>query len=123
MSEYFNYMDLIALSIRDQIRCKRYPWNDSAGNDIEDEFRPRAENAGLLIGHELDVLVEKRKRSLYLKITDTETGEAVVDHTWDLGEKRVTDDHEPKFVTEGRIGIRQMGGHKILMRDFVVERL
>ena len=26
-------------------------------------------------------------------------------------------------VEKGRIGIRQMGGHKILMRDFKVERL
>ena len=123
MSEYFNHMDLIGLSLRDQVRCKRYPWNDMAGNDLEDEFLPRAENKGMPIGHELDVLVEKRKESLLLRITDTETGEAVVDHRWDLTDERVLEKRDPKYVEKGRIGIRQMGGHKILMRDFKVERL
>lgn len=123
MSQYFNHMDLIGLSLRDQIRCKRYPWNDLEGNDLEDEFRPRAENKGMPIGHELEVVVEKRKEAVSLRISDTKTGEAVVDHSWDLTDERVLEKRDPKFVAAGRIGIRQMGGHKILMRDFKVERL
>lgn len=123
MSEYFNHMDLIGLSLRNEVRCKRYPWNDLDGNDLEDEFLPRAEIDGWPIGHELDVVLEKRRESLYLRITDTVTGEAIVDHRWSLTDPRVLDDHDPKFVTEGRIGIRQMGGHKLWMRDFKVERL
>lgn len=123
MSDYFGRMDLIGLSLRDQIRCKRYPWNDMEGNDLEDEFLPRAENKGMKIGHELDVLVEKRKESILLRITDTTTGENVVDHIWDLSDERVLKNRNPKYIESGRIGIRQMGGHKILMRDFKVERL
>jgi len=123
MSDYFNHMDLIALSLRDQIRCKRYPWHDREGKDLESEFKPRAENKGMEIGHELAVLVEKRKAAIMLRITDTKTGEAVVDHTWDLADERILEKRDPKFIREGRIGIRQMGGHKILLRDFRVERL
>lgn len=123
MSEYFNHMDLIALSLRNEVRCKRYPWNDLEGNDLEDEFFPRAKHDSWPTGHELDVVVEKRKESVSLLITDTVTGKTLIDQTWDLTDPRVLNDHDPKFVTEGRIGIRQMGGHKLWMRDFKVERL
>ena len=123
MSAYFNYMDLIGLSLRNQIRCKRYPWNDMDGNGLKTEFKPRAQNKGMPIGHELDVLVEKRKKSILLRITDIETGETVVDHTWDLTDERILEQRDPKYIETGRIGIRQMGGHKINMRDFKVEQL
>jgi len=46
-----------------------------------------------------------------------------VDHTWDLTDEKVLENRNPRFIDKGRIGIRQMGGHKILMRDFKVERL
>jgi hypothetical protein len=125
MDYYFNYMDLVALSLRDQIRCKRYPWGDITRTDIElqSEFKPRAEHRGLPIGHELDVLVEKRKHSILLRITDAETGELAVDHAWDLTDETVMKNRGSHFVEKGRIGIRLMGGHKILMRDFNVTRL
>jgi hypothetical protein len=123
MSEYFKHMDLIALSLRSEVRCKRYPWVDMEGNALESEFMPRAENKGLPEGHELHVLVEKRKESIRLRIKDVETGQYAVDHTWDLTDENVLKDRAPKFVEKGRIGIRLMGGHKILMRDFKVERL
>ena len=124
MSKYFTYMDLIALSLRDEIRCKRYPWSDVKRNvELESEFLPRADKKGMEIGQELHVVVEKRKDSITLRITDVPTGEVAVDHAWDLTDERVLADREPRFVEKGRIGIRQMGGHKILMRDFKVERL
>jgi len=123
MSQYFNTMNLVALSLRDEVRCKRYPWNDMEGKTLESEFLPRAENKGLPEGRELHVLVEKRKTSILLRIQDVETGEHVVDHTWDLTDENVLEGREPKFVEKGRIGIRLMGGHKILMRDFKVERI
>ncbi|RMD81426.1 MAG: hypothetical protein D6820_05155 [Lentisphaerae bacterium] len=122
MNKYFNYMNLIALSLRDQIRCKRYPWYDVSKNvRLESEFLPRGENKGMAIGHRLHCVVEKRKKSITLRIKDLETGEFVVDHTWDLTQH--LEGREPKFVEKGRIGIRLMGGHKILIRDFRVERL
>lgn len=123
MSEYFNYMDLIGLSLRKPVRCKRYPWRDMDGNKLETEFRPRAENKGMPIGHELHVLVEKTKKAILLRIKDTETGEYVVDHTWDLTDEKVLKNRDPKFVEEGRIGLRHMGGFKAIYRDFKVERL
>jgi hypothetical protein len=124
MSEYFNHMNLIGLSIRDEVRCKRYPWNDVAGNvELESEFLPRAEIKPMPIGREYHVVVEKRKESIKLRIADAETGELVVDHKWDLTSEKVLENRDPKFIDKGRIGIRQMGGHKILMRHFKVERL
>jgi hypothetical protein len=123
MSAYFNYMDLIGLSLRDQIRCKRYPWNDMEGNSLETEFMPRAEHSGLPQGRELDVRVDKTKTSIALHIQDTETGQVVVDHTWDLTDEKVLENRDPKYVEAGRIGLRLMGGHKIHFRDFNVELL
>jgi len=123
MSEYFKRMNLIGLSLRNEVRCKRYPWFDMEENKLEDEFLPRAENKGIPAGHEAAVLIEKRKESILLRITDMKTGETSVDHTWDLTDERVLEHRDPKFIENGRIGIRQMGGHKILMRDFRVERL
>ena len=64
------------------------------------------------IGHEFDVVVEKRKESTSLRITDTETCEAVVDHTWDLTDERLLEKRETKYVDEGRIG-RSDGPHPI----------
>lgn len=124
MSKYFNYMNLIALSLRDEVRCKRYPWNDVLRNqELESEYLPRAEIKTMPIGRAFHVVVEKRSRSILLRITDAESGELAADHTWDLADEKVLNNRDPKLVEKGRIGIRQMGGHKILMRDFKVERL
>lgn len=123
MSQYFNHMNLIALSLRDEIRCKRYPWNDREGKALESEFLPRAENRGMPEGRELHVVIEKRKTSILMRIRDVETGEHVVDQTWDLTDENVLKGREAKFVEKGRIGIRLMGGHKILMRGFKVEQI
>ena len=124
MDKYFNYMNLIGLSLRDQIRCRRYPWSDvDRGLKLDSEFLPRGENKGMEIGHDLDVVVEKRQASIMLRITDRETSQHVVDHTWDLTNGKVLEDRTPKFVEKGRIGLRLMGGHKINFRHFKVERL
>ena len=123
MSEYFTYMNLVSLSLRDQIRCKRYPTMDMDGEAHESEFKPRAENKVMPIGREFSVVVEKRKKSIMLHITDTETGAHAVNHTWDLTDEKVIQNMDKSYVEKGRIGIRLMGGHKILMRDFTVERL
>jgi hypothetical protein len=123
MSDYFQYMNLVSLSLRDQIRCKRYPTTNMEGEAHECEFKPRAEIKEMAIGREFDVIVEKRKESIMLRITDAETGVHAVDHTWDLTDEKVIKNMDKSYVEKGRIGIRLMGGHKILMRDFTVERL
>lgn len=123
MSQYFNYMNLIALSLRDEIRCKRYPWNDMAGNKLESEFLPRAENKGMPEGREFHCVIEKRKKSILLRIKDVKTGEYAVDDTWDLTDRNVLENREQTFVEKGRIGLRHMGGHKVLYKNFKVEKL
>ena len=122
MEKYFNYMNLIGLSLRDEIRCKRYPWSDVKRKlNFESEFLPRGENKGMEIGREFHVLVEKRKKSILLRITDLKTGDHVVDHNWDLTQN--LEGRDPKFVGKGRIGLRHMGGFKAVYRDFKVEQL
>lgn len=123
MSEYFNRMDLISLSVRDEIRCKRYPLSDPEGNKLEPEFLPRASYDGIAIGRDVRCQVDKRSESIRLLMTYVDTGERILDHTWDLTDERVNQGRDPEFVEVGRIGIRLMGGHKILMRDFTLERL
>jgi len=121
MNKYFNYMNLIGFSLRDEIRCKRYPWNDMAGNKLPDEFLPRGQLKEMPIGREWHVLVEKRRESILLRIKDAETGEYVVDHTWQLTDEKVLENREPKFIEKGRIGLRHMGGFKALYKNFKVE--
>jgi hypothetical protein len=123
MDKYYKFMDLISLSLRSEIRCKRYPIVDMENNRLECEFMPRAENKGMAEGREYHCLVEKRRASILLRIKDVRTGEHVVDHTWDLTDQTILENRDPKFVGKGRIGLRLMGGHKINFRDFTVERL
>lgn len=123
MSEYFKYMNLVSLSLRNTVRCKRYPVMDLEGQRMPSEFKPRAKNKGLEIGHELQVVIEKSKESIRLRIKDVETGQYAVDHSWDLSDKEIVENREVQFVDKGRIGLRLMGGHKINFRDFKVERL
>lgn len=121
MDKYYKYMNLVSLSLRDQIRCKRYPVVDLEDNSIPCESLPRGVNKGLPNGGEFKVVIEKRNKSISMQIKDAKTGEFVVDHKWDLSE--LTEKRSPKFVEKGRIGIRLMGGHKIIMSDFKVEQL
>jgi hypothetical protein len=123
MSDYFKYMNLIGLSLRNEIRCKRYPWSDMDGNGFKTEFKPRGENKGFPEGRELSCVVEKRKESILLRIQDIESGEMIVDHTWDLTDPGVLEDRDLKFVEKGRIGLRHMGGFKALYQNFKVEQL
>ena len=82
MSEYFKFMNLASLCLRgDQVRCKRYPVMDLEEQRMPSEFKPRAKNKGLQIGHELQVVVEKSKESIRLRIKDVETGQYAVDHS------------------------------------------
>ena len=74
-------------------------------------------------GRDYHCLVDKRRDSIRLRITDVQSGERLADHAWDLTDETILKDRDPRSVDQGRIGIRLMGGHRILMRDFRVERL
>jgi hypothetical protein len=123
MDQYYNHMDLISLSLRDEIRCRRYPWQDSEGVPYGKRglFEPMVGHPGLAEGTPYALQVEKRKASLRLIIRDLAKDEETVDHTWDLSKTEET--RRPLHVEAGRIRIRLMGGAKILLRDFKIERL
>jgi hypothetical protein len=124
MSEYFDHMNLIGLSLRNEVRCRRYPWSDVKRNvQLDNEFLPRAQCEKMPIGREYHVVVEKRKKSIWLRITDAETGEVAVDQTWDLTDKKVLKNRNPEYIEKGRIGLRHMGGFKAVYRDFKVTQL
>jgi hypothetical protein len=123
MDKYFNYMNLLSLSLRGEIRCKRYPWND-VERDMsyaDTLVEPMAPHAGLPAGKTYLIMIEKRKTSCRLTIHEKESGKEVIDFTWDLSNP--SPERKAPYVTQGRIGLRQMGGNKVIFRDFKVTRL
>ena len=124
MDKYFKNMNLISLSIRENIRCKRYPWFDSAGNpyDAGGLVEPMVEYKEQLVpGKTYQIIVEKRNPMLSYKIIDTTTGEATISHTWDTS--KIDDRYDVKQITNGRIGIRHMATKQAIYKDFKVEKL
>ena len=69
MALYFKYMSLVSLSFRENLRCKRYPWFD-----VEKDVRfdplidPMVDYERMEPGKTYQVEVEKRKRSLTLRL-------------------------------------------------------
>ena len=124
MSDYFQYMDLMSISLRSKIRLRRYPtviWGTQDRYPESGLIEPMVEHQGLPKGRPLYFEVEKRKASLKLLIQDAETKETIVDYTWSLED--VPGDRDPKYIENGRIGIRLMGGHMLNFRDFKVEQI
>jgi hypothetical protein len=123
MDKYFNYMNLMSLSLRENIRCRRYPWRDiERGLDYDDALvEPMVDHDGLPHGKTFRIVVEKRKTTCTLRIREVGSDTYTVDHTWDLS--GASKDRRQPFVERGRIGLRQMGGNKVVYRDFKVERL
>ncbi len=124
MEKYFTNMNLISLSIRENVRCKRYPWFDREGNMFQAGglIDPMVEYDGEVItGRTYQIVVEKRNPMVSMTMTDTVTGKAIINHTWDTS--KVDERVEPKLVTKGRIGLRQMSTKQTIYKDFKVERL
>jgi hypothetical protein len=123
MDLYFNTMTLLSLSLRGEIRCKRYPWND-IDRDLSYEdtlVEPMADHPGLPDGHTYQMLIEKRYTSCRLVITDTGSGSTIIDFTWDLSHP--SPERKTPFFSKGRIGFRQMGGNDVIFRNLTVSRL
>lgn len=125
MDKYFRNMNLLSLSIRENVRCKRYPWFDREGNEYlrGGLVEPMVEYAhgGIVPGRVYQIVVEKRNPMLSMKMTDTETGHVILEHTWDTSE--IDEKVEPKLVTKGRIGLRQMSTKQTIYKNFKVEQL
>lgn len=124
MDKYFNNMNLLSLSIRENVRCKRYPWFDREGAPYAEGglIAPMVEYKDKIVpGKTYRIVVEKRNPMLSFKIIDAVTGEATIDHTWDTTE--IDERYEVKQITKGRIGLRHMATKQATYKDFKVEKL
>jgi hypothetical protein len=125
MSTYFSFMDLISLSFRENLRCKRYPWRDEylvsyeGGGLIEPMVDYKDEK--ILPGKTYLVEVEKRAASLRLLLAEKESGSLMIDHTWNTD--NIAEGIEPKQIQMGRIGLRHMSTRQYIYRNFKVESL
>lgn len=124
MNKYFEYMSLISLSFRENIRCKRYPWKDVERNlDFSNDvlFEPMLEHDGIIVGKRYSVEVEKREKTLKLSVREIENPKNVIEQTWDTSKN--PEEQRPRFVEKGRIGLRHMGGTAVIYKNFSVEKL
>jgi len=123
MNKYFEYMDLISLSFRENLRCKRYPFKDSEGEWYPGRglIKPMVDYSRMQPGETYRVEVEKRAAALKLRLEHVKTGEMLLDHTWDL--TQVAEGLEPQLIRKGRIGLRHMATRQFIYKDFKVERL
>ncbi len=123
METYFTYMDLLSLSFRENLRCKRYPWRDEnlvwyPGQGL---IEPMVDYGKILPGKTCLVEVEKRAASLRLRLVEKESRKLMIDHTWNT--HNISDGIEPKQIQKGRIGLRHMSTRQFIYRNFTVERL
>lgn len=123
MSIYFTYMDLLSLSFREDIRCKRYPLRDVKLVNYANDglLEPKLDYPGLTPGATYQVLVEKTGESLRLRLFDDSGENLQADHTWDTS--RIDEGIEPRQVRKGRIGIRHMATKQFIYRNFKVEQI
>lgn len=121
MSLYFEHMDLISLSFRENLRCKRYPWKDSNGEWYPNRglIEPMVDYTGMIPGKKYSVEVEKRASSVTLRLYDAGTKALLTDFTWDT--TKVPEELEP--IQKGRIGLRHMSTKQFVYRNFKVEQL
>jgi hypothetical protein len=76
MDKYFNYMNLLSLSLRENIRCKRYPWNDvEKGVPFKGPLiEPMHEYGGIAPGKTYRIEIEKRTPLLTFRMYDADSG-------------------------------------------------
>jgi hypothetical protein len=123
MSIYFTHMNLLSLSFRDELRCRRYPWRNENLEWFPNRglVEPMVDCPPLISEKTYQVLVESIGDTLRLRLVDQENGSPLADHTWDTS--RIDDGIEPRRLHNGRIGIRQMSTTKFIYWNFKVESL
>ncbi|HKK17989.1 MAG TPA: DUF1961 family protein [Opitutales bacterium] len=130
MGKYYTYMNALHISynVGDHestwyIRARRYPKNDSIGlrwgmtklkPDYDDE------GAKMMPGKTYIIEVEKTGESLTFRTFDKESKKLLKEATWDT--TQVHELMQPRVITEGRIGFRQMSGKKNIYSNFKVFR-
>ena len=78
------------------------------------------EGAKMLPGKMYIIEVEKSKESLVFRTFDGETKELLKECIWDPS--NIPDLMAPPFITEGRIGLRQMSTKQNIYKNFKVLR-
>lgn len=123
MSEYFENMNLISLSFRENLRCKRYPWKNPKGEWYPQRglIDPKVEYPGIIPGKTYRVEVEKRDTSVTLRLFEADKGEKLIEHHWNT--TKIPSEQKPVTVTKGRIGLRHMATKQMIYQNFKVERL
>jgi len=122
MSTYFNYMRLISISLRNELRCKRYPWNDVENNiSFNPLIEPMVDWHGMTQDRWFRFEIDKRKRSLAFRSYDRDSGELLTEYTWDTTRNQAQ--QMPRLIEKGRIGLRQMSTKQTIYSNFKVSRL
>merc|ERR1719162_1604253 len=123
MSIYFKKMNLISLSFRKELRCKRYPRMDDTGKLYPRGglVEPMQDYAGIETGKTYHVEVEKRAGSATLVLYNAHKKAVLLEATWDT--TQVSDRLEPPLIKKGRIGLRHMSTRQFVYKNFTVERL
>ena len=123
MDKYFENMNLISLSFRENLRCKRYPWKNQDGEWYPGKglIDPMVEYPVMTAGKSDLVEVEKKGALVHLELVDRESGATLVDHTWNT--TGTSSAQHPEIITKGRIGLRHMSTRQMIYRDFKVEQL
>ncbi len=122
MDKYFTYMSLLSVSFRENIRCKRYPLQDTAGNQYDGAlFQPMEEYDGIIPGKTYAVEVEKRHPHLTLRLCDAANKQLLKECRWDVS--RNPEAQMPRIIQKGRIGLRHMSTKQVIYRNFKVKQL
>lgn len=130
MGKYYTYMNALHISYNvggyenpSYIRARRYPKNESIGLGWGmTQIDPDYDDAGakMLPGKTYIIELEKTKETMIFRIFDQPSKQLLKECTWDIAD--VPDLMKPKFITEGRIGFRQMSTKKNIYSNFRVLR-
>jgi len=123
MSIYFTYMNLLSLSFRDELRCRRYPWRNEKLEWYPSHglIEPMVDSPPMIPGKTYEVFVESIGDSLRLRVVDQESGKPLADHTWDTS--RIDAAIQPRRLQKGRIGLRHMSTKQSIYWNFKVESI
>lgn len=122
MYRYHDGMNLTCVTFRQQIRLRRYPWKNEAGQGFNDtrigEF---IQYDRIPVGNTYHVDIELRTETLRIRLEEVGNPDNVVDRTFNRVDD--LDPRRPAPSTRGRIGIRHMIGTGVRYRNVQVRQL
>lgn len=122
MNLYYDGMNLTCVTFRDQIRLRRYPWNDENGEAFTDNLiGEMLDYDQLPVGNTYKVDIELRTETLRIRLEQVGNPENVLDRTFNRLDD--LDPRRPAPSTRGRIGLRHMVGTGVRYRNFQVRQL